>query len=563
MFEYFVNCWNCSGEYDAITAVWCNCDPRNPTKLCPYCLTCFCRADAQFLARFWKEAPQQLIDEKYELNSARGQLGHVLVSMNLITVQQLVDGLAHSKATGKKLGASLIEMGVISEGQIESALDKQMELTGAIRKPPAEASGGEAAAPGDAASASAPAASPHQQAAQPDPLKETLTNLFAQAFKRQASALYFEPSGDEVIVRARIDGNLLPLLSFPSASLPGIMQRAKRMARLNPDEVRIPQSGRFSLKMGEKTFDVILQTLPGPTAEGAGMRVVDRSRLSQDLKTLGFEPSDCARLEKAVDAAQGLIVLSGPLFNAVTETVYSILHRKTAQNRKVVTIESPIATAIPGVNQLEVPEGDGAAHVQGLRSLLNLSPDVVFLNDIPDGETLKAVTRIASTVQVFASLDCSSTFQVLDRLRSLDTGFSQTLTVLQLVVSQRLIRRICTHCVERKPITLAMTNEMGLDRDEMHLTPEVATGRGCAACHDLGYSGSKILYETLTMDADIRAIALANGPQEELEQAAAKQGFNPLRLLHLREVAKLTSSPEEFIRGSYPRPLFKRIFRVK
>ncbi len=571
MDEYLIDCWNCTGQYDARAAVWCNCDPRNPTKLCPYCLQCFCAANREYLIKFWKNAPLQLQQEKFQLNSTQGQLGHILVSTGLVSVQQLIDGLAHSKANGKKLGESMVELGFILESQMNQALERQCELTGAVPRPAAQtiapkegAAHAGVAPPTTSPEASRITPSPTPlSSSSPDLLKDALNNLLVAALKKHASALYLEPTGGEVTVRARIDGILVRLKSLPADWLPGLMQRIKRMAHLDPEELKIPQSGRFSLRMGERSYDIMLQTLPSSVGEGAGIRIIDRSRLKQELPSLGFEPADYAKFIHAVDSDRGLIILTGPHFNSVTETAYSILNHQAMRNRKVVSLESPIASALTGVNQLEVQEGDRAAFVRALKTLLNMSPDVVFLSDLPDGEILKTVSRIASAVQVFASIDCPTTFQTLERLRAFDVSVVQPLAALQLIVSQRVIRRNCSHCLERTPITPSLAAEMGLDRDEMHLTPEVAMCRGCSHCNDLGYTGTKMLYETMAIDDEIREIARSNGTQEDLERALTKQGFISLRMLHLREVAKLSSSPEEYIRGAYPRPVLKRIFRVK
>lgn len=577
MNEYLVNCWNCAGEYDALSAVWCNCDPRNPTKLCPYCMHCFCSATKEYLLGFWNNAPQELVEEMNSLNSSTGQLGQILVAGGLITVPQLIRGMALSKAEGKRLGEALVALGFVTVPQIDRALEKQggrqAQQTGSSPTDQSIAAPAEPATPPVAAAAADPhaaaasfakAPSPAAlSASSPDLVKDALNNILLVALKKQASALYLERDAAEVVVRARIDGVLFKLKTLPIEWMPSIVERLKRLAKLNPGESRLPQSGRMSLRTGEKSYDLIVQTLPSAQGESVGMRIIDRDSLAQDLARLGLEESDYAKLVRAVEGTYGIIVLSGPMFNSVTETAYSILHHLVLKNRKVVSLESPVTSSLSGVNQLEIQETQGFDFVQGLKTVLNLSPDVIFLSNIPDGETLRLAARIASGVQVIALMDCPTTFQVFDRIRSFSVNLAQPMAAMQLVMSQRVIRRNCPHCIERKPITQSLAAEMGHSNDEIHLTPEVGRGRGCSHCNDLGYSGRKLLFETLAVDDEIRALVLEGGGQEALERSSQKQGFTSLRLLHLKEVARLASSPEEFIRCAYPRPILKRIYRVK
>lgn len=559
MEEYLVTCWNCSGEFDALSAVWCNCDPRNPTKLCPFCMHCFCTATPQYIGTFWRDSPESLRNEVASLNSNAGQLGQMLVSQGLLTVNQLVLGLGTAKATGRKLGESLVASGFLTQPQLEASLEKQAAKNGTAKRPEATVRP-DAAAPASNGTAVSPTP---LSASSADLIKDTLNNILLAALKRQASALYFEPSPTQLSVRARIDGVLFSLKVLPIDWLVSLMQRLKRLAKLNPEETRIPQTGRMTLKMGERTFDLVLQTLPSAAGEGAGLRIISRDSLTQDVSNLGFNETAYATLMRVVESGHGLVLLTGPLFNSVTETAYSILHHHVLRNRKVVTLESPIMSPMAGMNQLEINDGKGFDFVQGLKSVLNLSPDVLFLSELPNGETLKAAARMAAGVQVIAMLDSPSTFDALDTLKSFGTPLAQSLSLLQLIVSQRVIRRNCPHCLERKPATPALISEMGNTADEVHLTPEVARGRGCPQCNDLGYSGRKVLFETLVIDDEIRQVMAADGPREELEKAAVSQRFTPLRMLHLREVAALASSPEEFIRCGYPKPAVRRIYRVK
>lgn len=568
MDEYLVTCWNCAGEYDALSAVWCNCDLRNPTKLCPFCMHCFCGATQEYFTKFWDGAPPLLLDEIYSLNTSAGQLGHILVSADFITIPQLVRGMAYSKAHGKRLGESLVALSYVTESQVARALEQQGGGRG--RTPPATVSAGSpptspapAAMPTTPEASSTAAITAASAAPSPEALKDALNNLLVVSLKKQASALYVEPSETELVVRVRVDGVLFKLKTFPLDWLGPLNLRLKKLARLDAEECRLPQTGRMVLKVGEKSFDMIVQTVPSAQGESVGLRIIDRVNLSQDLSKLGFEEADYSKFIRVVEGGFGLTILTGPLFNFAGETAYSVMNHLVLRNKKVVSLESPVMSPLNGVNQLEVMETRGFDFVQGLKTALNLSPDVVFMSNIPDGEALKVAARIASGVQVFALMDCATTFEVFDRIRSFGVNLAQPMSALKLVVSQRMIRRNCPHCIERKPITPSVAAEMGHTADEIHLTPEVASCRGCSHCNDLGYAGRKILYETLAVDDAIREVVVSGGGQEELERAAQHQGFLSLRMLHLREVARLASSPEEFARCNYPRPVLQRIYRVK
>ena len=330
---YPVTCWNCLGEFDAVAAVWCSDDPKNPTKLCPFCLRCFCEASGEYKQQFWRHAPDQLVDELQTLSQSQDRLGDILVRLKKITIAQLLEVLVEQKETGRKLGQILVRRGFVTQTDVDTGL----RLQGVT--PLKDTRSGE---PGRV----------YWEQSNPE---STLDYLLALGARKRASDLTFEPQADQVAVRYRIDGFAFRVDPIPSAFAPTVEQALFAMFDLDPARREEPLSSRITAPLGDTEYDLILRTVPGPHGTGATVKLVNRSTFIKDLTTLGLELEDRVQIVEEIRSGLGLLLVTSPAFNGSGTTFYALMNAVAGAHKDVLTVESPIHWLMEGVRQTEAP----------------------------------------------------------------------------------------------------------------------------------------------------------------------------------------------------------------
>ncbi|MBI2838435.1 MAG: Flp pilus assembly complex ATPase component TadA [Acidobacteria bacterium] len=625
MLEYIIQCWNCLGEFDVFSAVWCGCDPKNPTKLCPFCLNCFCSASAEYKSLFWKNAPPQLAEEKSTLSKSKDLLGDMLVRMKKLTTDQLLNALRQQKLTGEKLGEILVRMNFIEQEDLDAILAQQQRVlsidlknkkvdaslvqnlgldycfqhnvipveretmpnktltTMAMSNPTdvgaiewaqkrlgsqivpmyspkedilahlnalrAQGIGGISTAPvPEGAGAAADAAAAAAAAAEAK-TKTAMNNLLATALQTGASDLHLEPAASEVIVRARIDGVLFKMQSIPKELEDALFARLKSLAKLNAQARGLPQSGKIPFKSSATEYELQVQTFPTPGGESINLKILDKGQLLKKLDEIGLNSVELTYLMSASAEAQGLIIVSGPLFNGTPTTLYSLMQQMAAQGRRIVSIENTTQVLLPGVTQLEVRREDGFGLDKAISAAMNLEPQVICMFDFNDIEMAKTAQKVANSVLVIAEIDARSSTMAIPAMVNL--GYSpQTLAHhLRLVMNQRLVRKVCQHCKERLEPSDELLKKLDLSEEARKLP--LYKAKGCARCHNIGYSGRIPLYEVIYPVDAIRQLTEAKASAAELEREATRNGLLTLGQNCLNKVSEGLTTPEEYLKAGF------------
>lgn len=378
------------------------------------------------------------------------------------------------------------------------------------------------------------------------PIVRMVDLILVEALKKRASDIHIEPEEDSLRVRYRIDGNLQEALNLPKRSQNSILARLKIMSRLDITESRLPQDGRFKVRLGKKEIDFRVSVLPVGFGGKIVLRALDKSNLSIGLDKLGFLPQPLAAFKEAIAQPYGMILVTGPTGSGKSTTLYSIVSQLNTPERNIITIEDPVEYQIEGITQVQVNPEIKLTFASGLRSLLRQSPDVIMVGEIRDFETADIAMKASLTGQlVLSSLHTNDAVGAITRL--IDMGIEPFLVAssLILVAAQRLCRCICPECKEPYSIPDSVLKEVGLkitkDTTFFH-------GRGCRSCNNTGYLGRMGTLETLTIDDEIREMVIKRSSTDEIKQYAKDKGMKMLRENALRKFISGMTTLEEVLR---------------
>jgi type IV pilus assembly protein PilB len=524
---YAVRCWNCLAEYDAAGAVWCSCDPRNPSKLCPFCFQCFCQAEEDYKQAFWAHAPPELLEEVATLKRSKDRLGEILIQNQRLTTPQLLEALAEQKKTGGLLGKILVQKGLVTQSDIDDALRYQGY------KPLVDTHGQDVAG-----AAVTPTTAP----------SEVLAYLLKLGAKKGASDIHIEPNEEELTIKYRIDGFFYKVNPMPRTLLEPLLASIKATFKLEEDKDGHSMKGRMLTRLQERDYELVVLTLPTRQGPSATIKLIDRRHFIKNFTALGLGPAQQLALVKALDGPFGLVVVSAPAYNGAMTTCYSLMDHVAKSERKVVSLENPVQWQVPYVNQVEVGPGTGLSFERALRSVVNVKPDVLFMLDLPDKVAASVACQLATSLLVVLTFPAFSAAEAVWRLFEFGVPPSLVSQSLSLVMCQRLVRRICTICreggVAADPTKVA---PYGITPDEAR-NLRLFRGKGCPSCNRIGYRRRKGVFEQLILDRSLRDLIAQRPSPTQLEASAREGGMETLRERCLRDVREGTTSLDEFIR---------------
>ncbi|MCL4811008.1 MAG: GspE/PulE family protein [Vicinamibacteraceae bacterium] len=388
------------------------------------------------------------------------------------------------------------------------------------------------------------------------PIIRLVDSTIYTAIQRRASDIHIETQDDSVHVKYRIDGVLQPAMRpIDKRFHSPIISRVKVMAELDIAEKRVPQDGRFKLRMRGKTIDFRVSIMPSVHGEDAVIRILDKESISEQftelrLDILGFPDDELRRFRKYIREPYGMVLVTGPTGSGKTTTLYAALSEIKTVEDKIVTIEDPVEYQLRGITQIPINEKKGLTFARGLRSILRHDPDKIMVGEIRDSETAQIAINSALTGHlVFTTVHANNVVDVLGRFLNMGVEPYQFVSALNCVLAQRLVRLICPHC--RRPARPApeLLVESGLDPAlaEAHTFYE---GAGCIECGGTGYKGRSAICELLDLSDRIREMILARRPNSEIKRAAREEGMRFLResavervmlgLTTLREINKVT-----------------------
>jgi type II secretory ATPase GspE/PulE/Tfp pilus assembly ATPase PilB-like protein len=388
------------------------------------------------------------------------------------------------------------------------------------------------------------------------PIIRMVDAMVFTAIQRRASDIHIETQDDAVVVKYRIDGVLQPA-SRPIAksSHSAIISRIKVMAELDIAEKRVPQDGRFRLRVRGKTIDFRVSIMPTAHGEDAVIRILDKQSISEQftelrLDILGFPEEELRRFRKYIREPYGMVLVTGPTGSGKTTTLYGALAEIRSIEDKIITIEDPVEYQLKGITQIPINEKKGLTFARGLRSILRHDPDKIMVGEIRDPETAQIAIQSALTGHlVFTTVHANNVFDVLGRFLNMGVEPYQFVSALNCVMAQRLVRKICEKCRQPVSITKELLVESAMDPAlaETHVFYE---GAGCVECAGTGFRGRMAICELLDLTDHVRQLILDRRPISELKRAAKEQGMRFLResavervmlgLTTLREINKVT-----------------------
>ena len=378
------------------------------------------------------------------------------------------------------------------------------------------------------------------------PVVQVINLMVIEAMRRRASDIHLEPMEDVVRVRLRIDGRLVESHRLPKAVQNLVSTRLKIMSGLDITEWRLPQDGRFKVRLEEREVDFRVSLLPITNGGKIVMRLLDKANLSIGLDHLGFLPESIEQFKAAVKRPHGMILVTGPTGSGKSTTLYSVLNQLNQPTKNLITIEDPVEYQIEGITQVQVNPDVGLTFAAGLRSLLRQNPDIVMIGEIRDFETADIAMKASLTGQlVLSTLHTNDAASAVTRL--IDMGVEPLLVAssVSLIEAQRLVRKLCAKCRQPFEPSPALLERLGLR------PPKDATffeAKGCRHCHGTGYRGRMGIIEVFPVDERIRELIVSRAQSWEIKDHAVKAlGMVPLRQDGLQKAAAGLTTLEDVI----------------
>ena len=375
------------------------------------------------------------------------------------------------------------------------------------------------------------------------PVIKIVNLILAQAIKEKASDIHIEPFQNTLKLRYRVDGELIQAESPPKALQLAITSRIKILAGLNIAERRVPQDGRFRIRVMGRDVDLRISILPTAHGEKIVIRILDKSALTGSIDQMGMDEHTLSVFRKAIDAPHGMILVTGPTGSGKTTTLYSVLHELNNPMYNIVTGEDPIEYELTGINQVAVRNDIGLDFASALRSILRQDPDIVMVGEIRDNETADIAVKAALTGhQVLSTLHTNDAAGAITRLD--DMGIEPFLIASSMLLScaQRLVRRVCSNCREEFIPEPEMFERLSLDAAKEAVFYH---GTGCDRCKGRGYLGRTALIEALPISESVRRLIIKRASASAIKNQAMNEGMKTLRVVGIERAVEGITTLEE------------------
>ncbi len=357
------------------------------------------------------------------------------------------------------------------------------------------------------------------------PVVKLVNSMIDYAIRAKSSDIHIEPLEDRVRVRIRIDGVMQEVMSNPLSARDAITTRIKILGGMNIAEKRIPQDGRITTEINGEPVDMRVSILPTVTGEKTVIRILAKNDANLNRKWLGISDHNNDLINKIIKVPQGICLISGPTGSGKTTTLYTLLAEKNTPEVNIITVEDPVEIKIPGLNQVQVNSKAGMTFASGLRSILRQDPDIILVGEIRDGETAEIAMRAAITGHlVFSTIHTNDAVSSINRLIDMGLEPYMVSTALVGVVSQRLVRRICTNCREAIEPDEFEIQSLRLDPGQ-----KIYKGKGCTECGDKGYKGRIAIHEIVVMTKKMKALLERRASEEDMRQLAVTEGTQMLQ----------------------------------
>ena len=377
------------------------------------------------------------------------------------------------------------------------------------------------------------------------PVSKLVSMLILRAVSEKASDIHIDPTEKNIRIRFRIDGILHDISTAPAYLHSSVVNRIKIMSELDIAESRVPQDGRFELKVEDKGVDVRVSTYPSIYGESIVMRLLDKSNILLSLEQVGFSGTNKKMFDEVIKRPYGIILVTGPTGSGKTTTLYATLNQIISPEINIMTIEDPVEYELAGVRQAQVNVKAGLEFSTALRSMLRQDPDVILVGEIRDEETAKVAIQSALTGHlVFSTLHTNDAAGTLNRL--IDMGVEPFLITSSVAsaIAQRLVRTICPNCKEGYTPQKELLEKLGSDKKDVTFY----RGKGCKNCRSTGYRGRTGIFEILILNDKIKELVGKRAPTHEIKQAALEAGMKTLQDDGLQKVFDGVTTIEEVLR---------------
>jgi type IV pilus assembly protein PilB len=385
-----------------------------------------------------------------------------------------------------------------------------------------------------------------EKAAEGAPVVRLVNAILLNAIKQGASDIHIEPYEKKLRVRYRVDGVLNEEMAPPIKMKNALASRVKIMSSLDIAERRLPQDGRIKLKLGKgKEMDFRVSVLPTLFGEKIVLRLLDKSNLQLDMAKLGFDPKPLEDFKWAINQPWGMVLVTGPTGSGKTTTLYSALSELNQVGVNISTAEDPVEYNLPGINQVQMHDEIGLNFAMSLRAFLRQDPDIIMVGEIRDFETAEIAVKAALTGHmVLSTLHTNDAPSTISRLLNMGVEPFLITASVNLVLAQRLARKICVDCREPVRIDRHILKDFGLT-DEQLSKAQLWKGAGCKTCNHTGYKGRVALYEVMRFNEALKEMVLQGASTAELKAAAVRQGMLTLRMAGIEKVLAGVTTTEE------------------
>lgn len=375
--------------------------------------------------------------------------------------------------------------------------------------------------------------------------------ILQQAVKDKASDIHLEPTEEELQVRFRIDGILRNVMTVPKRLRNDVNSRIKIMSSLDITERRRPQDGRIQTVIDNIEVDMRISTLPTIHGEKIVARLLNKSQGVLGVEQFGFSPETTKQILRVLQLNQGLILVTGPTGSGKTTTLYGFLQHLNTVEKNIITVEDPVEYQLPGINQVQINHRVGLTFANGLRSVLRQDPDIIMVGEIRDQETAEIAVRSALTGHlVLSTLHTNNTVASIARLLDMNVDPYLISSTVVAIISQRLVRKICTECKEAvhltDPLLINFIESYGITAPEI-----IYQGKGCPACQDSGYRGRLAVEEMLVLNKDLRQAIDERAHEGRLRNIALKSGMMLLQINAINKLLAGVTTGSEILRTVY------------
>ena len=385
-----------------------------------------------------------------------------------------------------------------------------------------------------------------RESAEDAPVIKLVNQIIAQAVEQGASDIHLAPEAAQLRVRFRVDGVLLETTTVPRRMVNGVISRVKIMSDLDISEKRIPQDGRVGLTIDGHAVDLRIVTLPSVHGESIVMRILDKNSVVMELDRLGMADLELKKFRRAYNQAYGAVLVTGPTGSGKSTSLYAALGEVNKPEKNIITIEDPVEYQLQGITQVQVNPRAGLTFANGLRSMMRADPDIIMVGEIRDRETAQIAVESALTGHlVLSTLHTNDAPSAITRLIEMGIEPFLVASAIDCVVAQRLARTLCQHCKKRTILSADVLRESGFPaRSDVEAYEPV----GCGRCGNGGYKGRLGLYEVMELNDEIRSLAIARAPSEQIAQVAIANGMRRLREDGLEKVQQGRTSIAEVAR---------------